>query len=584
MLNDTREFLRFSGRKGNPFHMPRMLLFLCAVLFLGQVRAAERPNIIVILADDVGFSDIGCYGSEIHTPNLDQLAKNGLRFTQFYNTARCCPTRASLLTGLYPHQAGVGHMMEDRGVDGYRGRLNQNCVTIAEALKPAGYRTYAVGKWHVTPGQTAKALENRDNWPLQRGFDHHYGTIHGGGSYFDPSSLVRDNTLITVANDPEYHPEHFYYTDAIADNAVRFIDQHAREHKADPFFLYVAFTAAHWPLHAKESDIAKYKGRYDNGYEPVREHRWEAQKASGLIDPKWGRSDTVGKWENQRNKAFESRCMEVYAAQVDCLDQGIGRIVSELKERGMFENTLILYLQDNGGCAEPIGRGTNFTARPDAPILPPMSRDAQQYGSQPKQTRDGWPVRQGYGTMPGGADTFMAYGRNWANVSNTPFREYKHWVHEGGISTPLIAHWPAGIAPSRRNQWEAQPGHLIDIMATCVDLAGAKYPTERNGQTIKPMQGVSLRPLFQGEPLTRKEPIFWEHEGNRAVRDGKWKLVAKEHQPWELYDMESDRPELHDMAASHPEKVKELADKWDAYAARSDVLPLGAWRGKIVNQ
>jgi len=559
--------------------------FLCACvatacIFASHLQAADKPNIIIILSDDMGYSDLGCYGGEIKTPNLDALAKGGVRFTQFYNMARCCPTRASLLTGLYPHEAGVGHMTEDRGYDGYRGNLNRNCVTIAEVLKSAGYRNYAVGKWHVTPGHTAKALGDQHNWPLQRGFDRYYGTIHGAGSYFDPSSLVRDNQIITSANDPEYRPKEFYYTDAIADHAVKFIREHAREHPGQPFFLYTAFTAAHWPLHAKESDIAKYKGRYDGGFEAIREARWARQKKLGVVEAKWGHVPPAQIWDEVKNKAFESRCMEVYAAQVDCMDQGIGRMVAELKAQGQFNNTLILFLQDNGGCAEPIGRGSNFIARAAEPSLRPMSPDDQQHDSKPKQTRDGWPVRQGLGVMPGGPDTYISYGRGWANVSNTPFREYKHWTHEGGISTPLIAHWPAGIAASRRNKLEPQPGHVIDLMATCVDLAGAAYPAEHGGEKIKPLEGVSLRPLFTGKALQRPQPIFWEHEANRAVRDGKWKLVGKENDPWELYDMERDRTELHDLASSEPAKVKELSAKWNAYAARANVLPLGAWRAK----
>jgi arylsulfatase len=567
--------------------MHSIWIFLVAGLSLlgttGLAAEARRPNIIVILSDDMGFSDIGCYGGEIATPNLDGLARGGLRFTQFYNTARCCPTRASLLTGLYPHQAGIGHMMEDRGQAGYRGSLNRNCLTIAEALRPAGYRSYAVGKWHVTPGQTAKALAATNTWPLQRGFDRFYGTIHGAGSYFDPSSLVRDNRIITTANDPEYHPAEFYYTDAIADHAVKFIRDHARSAGSKPFFLYTAFTAAHWPLHAKESDIAKYRGRYDGGYEAIREKRWAKEKKLGLVDDRWGRAPSAEEWDAVKNKAFEARCMEVYAAQVDCMDQGIGRIIAELKAQGQFDNTLILFLQDNGGCAEGVGRGTNFTARAAQPSLPPMSKDDPQFNSTPKQTREGWPVRQGMGVMPGGPDTYIAYGRGWANVSNTPFREYKHWTHEGGISTPLIAHWPAGIARSRRNKLERQPGHLIDVMATCVDLAGADYPTTRAGENIKPLEGVSLRPLFSGKSLQRPQPLFWEHEGNRAVRDDRWKLVARENQPWELYDMERDRTELHDLASAEPARVKAMAAQWDAYAARANVLPLGSWRGKAAD-
>ena len=562
-------------------------LLLLALLGLGQIGghllAAEpgrRPNIIVILSDDVGFSDIGCYGGEIATPNLDALAQGGVRFTQFYNTARCCPTRASLLTGLHPHQAGIGHMMEDRGLAGYRGNLNRNCVTIAEALKPAGYRNYAVGKWHVTPGQTAQALAHTHNWPLQRGFDRFYGTIHGAGSYFDPSSLVRDGRLITVANDAEYQPAEFYYTDAIADHAVKFIREHGRDNQAQPFFLYTAFTAAHWPLHAKDSDIAKYKGRYDGGYEPVRAARRAKLKQLGLLDDQWGAQAPSDNWDAVKNKAFESRCMEVYAAQLDCMDQGIGRILAELKAQGQFENTLIFYLQDNGGCAESNGRGPKFTARADQPSLPPMGRDEPQHDSTPKQTRDGWPVRGGLGVMPGGPDTYIAYGRGWAQVSNTPFREYKHWTHEGGISTPLVAHWPAGVAAARRGAFEAQPGQLVDLMATCLDVAGARYPAEHRGEKIKPIEGASLRPVFAGKAIERTRPLVWEHEGNRAIRDGKWKLVAKENQPWELYDLAADRSELHDLASAEPDRVKKMSATWDAWAARADVLPLGAWRGK----
>ncbi len=556
----------------------RVLILLAAhlVVGIGAAEQGRRPNIVVILSDDVGFSDIGCYGSEIKTPHLDSLAANGVRFTQFYNMARCCPTRAALLTGLYPHQAGVGHMMEDRGVEGYRGTLNKQCATIPEVLKPAGYRSYAVGKWHVTPGAGAKALEKTGNWPLQRGFDRYYGTIHGAGSFFDPSSLVRDNTLITAANDPEYQPKEYYYTDAIGEHAARFLGEHAREHGQQPFFMYVSFTAAHWPLHAKEADIAKYKGRYDGGYEPVRKARWEAQKRMGLVKESWGHAPPSDDWTEVKNREFESRCMEVYAAQIDSMDQAIGRIVGELKARGQFENTLILYLQDNGGCAEGTGRGAEAKPRGDKPTLPPMGKDDPQYGSIPKQTRDGWPVRAGYGVMPGGPDTYVAYGRGWANVSNTPFREYKHWVHEGGISTPLIAHWPGGIAAARRNQLVAEPAHLIDLMATFVDLAGANYPTERGGEKIKPMEGVSLRPAFTGGTLKRAAPIFWEHEGNRAVRDGKWKLVAKANKAWEMYDMEADRTEARDLAGEQPERVQELATKWEAYAARANVVPSAA--------
>ncbi|MGD9857890.1 MAG: arylsulfatase, partial [Planctomycetaceae bacterium] len=535
---------------------------------------APRPSIIVILSDDMGFSDLGCYGGEIATPHLDALAADGLRFTQFYNTARCCPTRASLLTGLYPHQAGVGHMMTDRGHDGYRGNLNQNCVTLAEVLRSTGYGTYLAGKWHVTRETSPNG--SKQNWPLQRGFDRFYGTIHGAGSFFDPNTLTRDNASVSPYADPEYKPGEYYYTHAISDHAVRFITEHRQQRGSDPFLLYVAYTAAHWPMHALPQDIAKYRGRYDAGYGAIRAERDRRVRELGLVKDEWGLSPQAEDWDAQPHQNWDARNMEVYAAMVDAMDQGIGRITQALKETGQFENTLVMYLQDNGGCAEGMGRSVaqNRPSGPrlDSPSLPPLANDFLQPDMIPRQTRDGFPVRQGPGVMAGPADTYIGYGRGWANVSNTPFREYKHWVHEGGISTPLIVHWPAGI--DRRGELIDQPGHLIDIMATCVDLSGAEYPAERNGNPIKPFEGVSLVPAFRGESLDRTA-LYWEHEGNRAIRAGDWKLVAKGEQgDWELYNLADDRSELHDLAREQPERVTDLAARWQDYAARADVLPL----------
>src|SRR5438067_7861223 len=536
----------------------------------------KRPNVVIILSDDMGYSDLGCYGGEIATPNLDALATGGVRFTQFYNTARCCPTRASLLTGLYPHQAGVGHMMEDRGekFPGYRGNLNRNCVTIAEALKPGGYRAYAVGKWHVTPATGPNGV--KDNWPLQRGFDRYYGTIGGAGSFYDPSTLTRDNTWVSPFADPEYKPQSYYYTDAISDHAVRFVAEHERDHKDRPVVLYVAYTAAHWPMHALPEDIAKYKGKYSAGYEPVRKARFERSAKLGVIDPKWGMAPTAESWDKVPDKEWEARCMEVYAAMIDRMDQGIGRIVAELKRTGRFDNTLVLFLQDNGACAELQGRTGNKQHpnidRPEKPTLPPLKpTDLLPPGSVPPQTRDGFPVRMGPKALPGPNDTYVAYGRGWANVSNTPFREYKHWVHEGGISTPLIAHWPAGI--SAKGELRHQPGHLIDVMATCLELAGAKYPEKAGEHAITPFEGKSLVPAFANRPVER-DAIFWEHEGNRAVRSGDWKLVAKSPGGrWELYNIPADRAEAKDLAAEHPEQARELRDKWGAWATRAHANP-----------
>ncbi|MFT6240718.1 MAG: arylsulfatase [Akkermansiaceae bacterium] len=552
---------------------PLGLLTCFAFLISNLGFAAERPNIIIIMADDMGYSDIGCYGGEIKTPNLDSLAANGMRFTQFYNTSRCCPTRASLLTGLYPHQAGIGHMTGDYGLPQYQGYLNQECLTIAEALKPTGYRTYMSGKWHVTP--KVKASDPKDNWPRQRGFDKFFGTIHGAGSLFDPNSLTRDNTQITPENDPEYKPKGtWYYTDAISDNTVRYIDSHFKEHPDKPFFHYVAYTSAHWPMHALPEDIAKYEGKYDDGYAPVYQARLKKMKELGLLDPKWEIPGPIGDWSKVELKEWESACMEVYAAMVDNMDQGIGRIVQKLKDHDQLDNTLIFYLQDNGGCAESFGRGklVGPLKRPAAPTLKPMGKDELQTNMVPAQSRDGYPLRRGKGVMPGPAETEIGYGENWANVSNTPFREYKHWVHEGGISTPLIAHWPEGI--NGKNTWAKDPTHLIDLMATCLDLAKATYPS-----TMIPVEGTSLVPALKGESIKRGKPIYFEHEGNRAVREGAWKLVAKGvNSPWELYHIPADRTEMNNLAEKHPDRVKTMSAQYETWAKERGVVPFGSWR------
>lgn len=535
-----------------------------------EIRADEtaKPNFIVILSDDMGFSDLGCYGSEIDTPHLDSLAHHGLRYTQFYNTARCCPTRASLLTGLYPHQAGVGYMMEDSKLPGYQGNLNPQCRTIAEVLKDTGYRNYAVGKWHVT--RHAGADGPKHNWPLQRGFDRYYGTIHGAGSFFDPSSLVRDNTMISPYADPEYAPQTYYYTDAIADHAVRYLKEHRQQHKDKPFFMYVAFTAAHWPMHALPEDIAKYDGKYDLGYQAIREARYRKAIAEGLISSNESLSPAARDWDTAAHKEWEAACMEVYAAMIDRMDQGIGRMIQQLKSNQDFENTVILYMQDNGGCAENMGRVGNKQhpniPRPTSPTLPPMKpTDFAAAGSVPAQTRDGYPVRMGPQAMPGPADTYVGYGEGWANVSNTPFREYKHWVHEGGISTPLIVHWPRGI--QAQGELRHRPGHLVDIAATLYDLAAASYPT-----TATPLEGSSLTPSFTSDQIERA-PIYWEHEGNRAVRAGKWKLVAKHNSPWELYDLSLDRCERNNLATTEADKLTEMIELYNNYAKRALVAP-----------
>ncbi|QDV33309.1 arylsulfatase [Tautonia plasticadhaerens] len=527
----------------------RWLVTICAGVLVGPATAeqARRPNLVIIMADDMGFSDIGCFGGEIRTPNLDALARAGLRFTQFYNTSRCCPTRASLLTGLYPHQAGVGHMMEDRGIPGYRGDLNRSSVTIAEVLKPSGYATLMAGKWHVCRPDRAE-----ENGPIARGFDRHYGTIHGAGSFYDPVSLQLDGEPIAPEGDD------YYYTDAIGSYASQFI----REAPDDrPLFAYVALTAPHWPLHAPAEAIASYSGRYDEGWDVLRSERHRRMIDLGVVEGHWPltpRDEEAPAWDEvpEVDRPWFSRRMEVYAAQVELMDRNVGRIVEALREDGRLEETLILFLADNGGCAEELGPSSHALYIPET-------------------TRDGRPVLQGNrrDLTPGPADTYQSYGLPWANASNTPFRRSKHWVHEGGISTPLIAHWPSGIPEGLGGSLLPTPGHLIDLMATCVDLGGARYPASFAGQSITPMAGKSLAPALQSGDREPHDAIFWEHEGNRAVRRGDWKLVSRHPGPWELYDLAADRTESDDLADRHPDVVAELSSLYDDWASRSAVVP-----------
>jgi arylsulfatase A-like enzyme len=539
--------------------------------------AVNAPNIVLIMSDDMGFSDIGCYGGEINTPNLDQLADGGVRFSQFYNTARCCPTRAALLSGVYQHQAGIGLMTGDKQLPGYRGELGRDVVSIAEALSTAGYRRYMAGKWHVT--RHVGPNGPKDNWPLQRGFEKFYGTIIGAGSFYDPATLCRGNTYITPVNDPKYKPKTYYYTDAISDNAVTFLKQHADESSDKPFFLYAAYTTAHWPMHALPHDIAKYEGKYDKGFAPIREARLAKMKTLGLVAADTKLSPQSDNWEKVADKPWEARNMEVYAAMIDSMDQGIGRIVAELKRQGELDNTLIFFLQDNGGCAEGFGRYTPKNGY--ATDLKPLGPDGLQRKIwPPMQTRDGRPLKTGPGVMAGPEDTFIGYGRGWANVSNTPFREYKHFAHEGGISTPLIVHWPSGIDPSRNGKLEHQPGHVIDIMATCADVAGGVYPGKFGEHEIIPVEGVSLRPAFSGKSVERTDALYFEHHLNCAIRDGDWKLVRKGQTgrdaklfAWELYNVKTDRAELQNVADKNSGKVKELHAKWENWAVRAKVKP-----------
>ena len=556
--------------------MKALTLLISGLLLLASAAHGKQPNIVLIMADDMGYSDIGCYGSEIKTPVLDKLAANGLRYTQFYNTSRCCPTRAALLTGLYSHQAGIGLMEGDRGWPAYRGSLNKRCVTIAEALEGAGYRNYMAGKWHVARNKNPKG--DISAWPMQRGFDRFYGTITGAGSFYDPATLCRGNTYITPENDPEYKPKSYYYTDAISDHAATFIANHNEDKKtaANPFFLYVSYTCAHWPMHAPEEDIAKYKGVYDKGYPPVREARYKKAIEMGVIDEKWPMSKGLD-WEKFEHKEWDIRCMEVYAAMTERMDRGIGKIVAELKEQNLLENTMVIYLQDNGGCAEGYGRANNSHQK-ERFKFKPLGKDGLQTKIwPPMQTRDGRFVRSGPETMPGAEDTFVAYGPGWANASNTPFRGYKHDPYEGGIGTPFIVHWPKGIAKERHGKVVHDAAHLIDLMPTFVEAGGGRYPKKYDEHEIQPMEGVSMIPTLAGKKLERKAPLGFEHHGNLGFRDGKWKIVSMyrrdQERKWELYDMEKDRTEQHDLGKERPDKLKSMVAAWQSWADRVGVQP-----------
>ena len=504
---------------------------LSAVLPAQQAPPLDaRPNIVVIMADDMGYSDIGPYGSEIRTPNLDELARGGIRFRQFYNNAKCSPTRASLLTGLYPHQAGMGDLANGTpGEPGpYQGYLPSTSVTIAEVLRGAGYRTYMSGKWHVG--------DLPEHWPHSRGFDRYFGLISGATSFFE---LLREpgRSRQMVLEDELWQPEGegFYATDAYNDYAAERIRQHRREHAERPFFLYVAHTAPHFPLHALPEDIARYETRYAAGWDTLRQERYRRMQALGVIDERYpfpARPESIPAWEQADGKDEWSRLMAVYAAMIDRMDQGIGRILRALEETGVRDNTLVLFLSDNGATAEAVaGRGLND---PAVPI--------------------------------GARGSYVAYLEPWAHVSNTPFRLYKNWVHEGGIVTPLIANWPRGIA--RSGGFTDAVGHVIDIMPTVLELAGSAYPVTLQGGPILPMQGRSLVPVFAGRTLERGAPLYWAYGGNWAIRDGDWKLVHDGRHPdrVELFNLRNDPVEGHDRAGEDPERVAALRTRWQAWA------------------
>jgi arylsulfatase len=489
----------------------------------------------------MGFSDIGCFGSDVPTPNLDKLASRGVKLNQFYNNPRCCPSRASIMTGLYSHQAGMGMMTKDYKrypFPQYAGTLSAHTATIPEVLRQSGYRTAAAGKWHLSAlGEGV----GKENWPLQRGFEKYWGFLDGSSTYFNPAALTEDNTPLPPVHDPE-----FYMTDKIGDHAVGFVDEFAKG--KDPFFLYCAFNAAHWPIQAPEKLIQKYATRYADGWDKLREKRHAKQIAEGIVQPEWPlstRDARVPAWENAKDKEWEIRRMAVYAAMIDSLDQNIGRLVDAVERNGIAENTLIIFLADNGGNAEEIK------------VLPVDAATGIRQGNDPK-------------IMPGDATTFQSIGIPWGNCANTPFRLYKHYAHEGGISTPFVACWPKVISPVKHPVNAL--GHETDLMPTFLEAAGAVYPEKNAAGPLPALVGESLIPVFTGKQRTRG-PIFWEHEGNKAVRDGKWKLVSRFPVGWELHDMEADRTEMHDLAAEQPERVKKMEAMYEAWAAKIGVQP-----------
>ena len=520
----------------------------------GVETRMKKPNIILILADDMGFSDIGCFGSEIHTPVLDRLAGQGMRFTGMCSNARCCPSRASLITGLYPHQAGIGLMTGNMGRPAYQGYLNNQCTTIAEVLKDAGYQTFMSGKWHVggTYGSNPAALRKAGTegypTPNERGFDHFYGILEGAGNYYNPMTLMEDGEWI----DPT-ETEPFYLTDEISKKAVQMISQAGEE----PFFLYVAYNAPHWPLQAPEEIVARYQGKYLTGWEETRKKRFKKQKRIGIAKPGWKLSPPdpdIPSWEETPCHEWEDRRMAVYAAQIERMDTGIGMILDELNHKKADKDTLIVFLSDNGGCAET--------------LAPDMKWLYDYVSSQ----RDGTPVIPGNDPtrMPGGEDTYMSYDMPWANVSNTPFKLYKHWIHEGGIAGPMIAWWPNGITKS--NQICRETLHFIDILPTLSALAETKCPTVIDGRTVLQPEGEDFSALLKGEPWKRNRPVFWEHEGNAGVMDGPWKLVRRYEEPWELYNMDDDCCEMNDLSGHFGKRVTEMSRQWNEWAERVGVV------------
>lgn len=516
----------------------------------------RRPNIVLILADDLGYSDLGCYGGEMLTPALDALGRAGVRLSQFYNTARCSPSRASLLTGLHPHQTGIGVLTRPDLPLGYAGTLDPACATIAQRLRAHGWTTWVSGKWHLAGDISTP----NDSWPTRCGFDRFFGTLAGCGSYYDPQSLTRGESPATDAKDD---PD-FYYTDAIAREAAGWIDEHAACDPHTPYFLYLAFTAPHWPLHAKPEAIETHGGRFEDGWDVLRERRLARMVEEGIIAPGTSLSDrdpSQPAWADADDRVWQAARMEVYAAQVQALDDGVRRVLEAIDHSGQREDTIVVFISDNGACAEelPLGPPDEFAAK-DVVLR--------------TGTRDGRPVRAANdpSVTPGPENTYASYGVAWANLSNTPLRRYKRWTHEGGISTPFIMRWPAGRLADQ--QVLHAPFQLVDVLPTLLDAAGV--------QDELPAEGRSMLPALRGDDV-QPAALYWEHIGNAAVRVGRWKLVRDHPDDWELYNIDEDRTELLDRAAEQPELVVELAQLWQTWADRVGVLDWDAMIKRFVD-
>ncbi len=526
-----------------PFHFIAMIFFVnCSTL--EKEHLSNRPNIVIIMADDLGYSDLGCYGGEIETPNLDELAKGGVRFTQFYNAARCCPTRASLLTGKYPHQVGLDKNGQS---------LSKNAATIAEVLKQNGYRTAMTGKWHLSetkalsnPKEQLLWLSHRkdssvfaplETYPINRGFEEHWGFIWGVVNYFDPFSLVHNEKEIKNV------PDDFYITDFITDKSIELIDEFSNNE--DPFFLYVAHAAPHWPLHALPEDIEKYKGLYNKGWDKLRENRYKGLIEKGIITPEnapLAKNESGKLWVKNENKVLEAMHMEAHAAMVDRMDQGIGRLIQKLKETGEYKNTLILFLADNGASSE---RG----------YTPGFDR--------PGQNRYGEEIIYQYEKYdrPGNELTWGYLGKAWAGALNAPFRYWKRESFEGGSCSPFIMHWPEGLK-GKENSINHGVCHVIDILPTFLEITNTNYPDTINGLRTSAIEGRSILPVIKGEVTATRDTLFWEHETGKALRIGNWKISALIGGKWELFNLAVDRTETNNLAEKMPDKIEEMKAVW----------------------